>query len=42
MIILLVKKYLVLNNEVEQVIKFLKIKGNFVYKGKIKAPAGED
>ena len=35
------EKNLVLNNEVEQVIKFLKI-GNFVYKGKIKAPAGED
>jgi arginyl-tRNA synthetase len=36
------EKKLVLNNEVEQVIKFLEI-GNFVYKGKIKAPAaGED
>ena len=34
------EKTLVLNNEVEQVIKFLK-DGKFVYKGKIKAPAGE-
>ena len=35
------EKTLVLNNEVEQVIKFLEA-GKFVYKGKIKAPAGED
>ena len=35
------EKKIVLNNEVEQVIKFLKA-GNFVYKGKIKAPVGED
>ena len=35
------EKTLVLNNEVEQVIKFLE-DGKFVYKGKIKAPAGED
>ena len=35
------EKSLVLNNEVEQVIKFLEA-GNFVYKGKIKAPASED
>ena len=31
---------IVLNNEVESVIKYLE-KNNFVYKGKIKAPAGE-
>ena len=35
------EKTLVLNNEVEQVIKFLE-DGKFVYKGKIKAPAGEN
>ena len=35
------EKNIVLNNEVEKVIKFLEI-GKFVYKGKIKAPAGED
>ncbi|MDA9678091.1 arginine--tRNA ligase [Candidatus Pelagibacter sp.] len=35
------EKSLILNNEVEQVIKYLKA-GNFVYEGKIKAPAGED
>jgi arginyl-tRNA synthetase len=35
------EKSIVLNNEVENVIKFLK-KNNFVYKGKIKGPAGED
>ena len=35
------EKNIVLNNEVEKVIKFLEV-GNFVYKGKIKAPAGED
>ena len=35
------EKTLVLNNEVKQVIKFLEA-GKFVYKGKIKAPAGED
>jgi len=35
------EKNIVLNKEVESVIKFLKI-NNFVYKGKIKAPAGED
>ena len=35
------EKTLVLNNEVEEVIKFLE-DGKFVYKGKIKAPAGED
>ena len=35
------EKTLVLNNEVEQVIKLLET-GKFVYKGKIKAPAGED
>ena len=35
------EKKIVLNKEVEQVIKFLEA-GNFVYKGKIKAPAGED
>ena len=35
------EKTLVLNNEVEQVINFLE-DGKFVYKGKIKAPAGED
>ena len=35
------EKSLILNNEVEQVIKYLTA-GNFVYKGKIKAPSGED
>ncbi len=35
------EKSIVLNNEVENVIKFLET-GKFVYKGKIKAPAGED
>ena len=35
------EKNIVFNNEVEEVIKFLQA-GKFVYKGKIKAPAGED
>ena len=35
------EKSIVLNNEVESVINFLE-KNKFVYKGKIKAPAGED
>jgi arginyl-tRNA synthetase len=35
------EKSIVLNNEVEAVIKFLE-KNNFVYKGKIKAPVGEN
>jgi arginyl-tRNA synthetase len=35
------EKSLILNNEVEQVIKYLTA-GNFIYKGKIKAPANED
>jgi arginyl-tRNA synthetase len=35
------EKYLVLNKEVENVIKFLET-NNLVYKGKIKPPAGED
>ncbi|MDC3142546.1 arginine--tRNA ligase [Candidatus Pelagibacter sp.] len=35
------EKYIVVNNEVEEVIKFLEA-SKFVYKGKIKAPAGED
>ena len=35
------EKSIVLNNEVESVIDFLE-KNNFIYKGKIKAPAGED
>ncbi len=35
------EKKLVINHEVEKVIDFLQ-KNNFVYKGKIKAPAGED
>ena len=35
------EKNIVLNNEVENVVDFLK-KNNFIYKGKIKAPAGED
>ena len=35
------EKNIVLNNEVEAVIKFLKT-NKFVYKGKIKAPAGEN
>ena len=35
------EKKLVINQEVEKVIDFLK-KNKFVYKGKIKAPAGED
>ena len=35
------EKSIVLNNEVEKVIKYLQ-DGNFIYKGKIKAPAGED
>ena len=35
------EKKIVLNNEVEDVVKFLE-KNKFVYKGKIKAPAGED
>ena len=35
------EKNIVINKDVEKVIKFLK-EGNFVYKGKIKAPAGED
>ena len=35
------EKSIVLNNEVENVIKFLEA-NNFLYKGKIKAPAGED
>jgi len=35
------EKSIVINNEVENVIKFLEA-GKFVYKGKIKAPEGED
>ena len=35
------EKSIVLNNEVESVVDFLE-KNNFIYKGKIKAPAGED
>ena len=35
------EKVIVLNNEVESVIKFLEA-NKFVYRGKIKAPAGED
>ena len=35
------EKKIVLNDEVEKVIKFLEV-GKFVYKGKIKAPVGED
>jgi arginyl-tRNA synthetase len=35
------EKSIVSNNEVEKVIKFLEA-GKYVYKGKIKAPAGED
>ena len=35
------EKNIVVNNEVEEVIKFLQA-SKFVYKGKIKAPAGED
>ncbi len=35
------EKNIVLDKEVENVIKFLEV-NNFVYKGKIKAPAGED
>jgi len=35
------EKSIVLNNEVENVVKFLE-KNKFVYKGKIKAPVGED
>ncbi len=35
------EKNIVVNNEVEEVVKFLKA-SKFVYKGKIKAPAGED
>ncbi len=35
------EKNIVLNNEVENVVKFLQ-KNKFVYKGKIKAPAGEN
>ncbi|WP_440652454.1 arginine--tRNA ligase [Candidatus Pelagibacter sp. HIMB1542] len=35
------EKNIVSNNEVESVINFLE-KNNFIYKGKIKAPAGED
>ncbi len=35
------EKSIVLNNEVEDVVKFLE-KNRFVYKGKIKAPAGEN
>ena len=35
------EKSIVLNSEVENVIDFLE-KNNFIYKGKIKAPAGED
>ena len=35
------EKKIVLNNEVESVIKFLEA-NDFVYRGKIKAPAGED
>ena len=35
------EKKLVINNEVEKVIDYLQ-KNKFVYKGKIKAPAGED
>ena len=35
------EKKIVLNKEVESVVSFLEI-NNFVYKGKIKAPAGED
>ena len=35
------EKNIVLNNEVEKVIEFLEV-GNFVYKGKIKAPVGEN
>ena len=35
------EKSIVLNNEVESVIKFLET-NNFVYRGKIKAPAGEN
>ena len=35
------EKNIILNNEVEKVIKFLE-NNNFIYKGKIKAPAGEN
>ena len=35
------EKNIVLDKEVENIIKFLEV-NNFVYKGKIKAPAGED
>jgi arginyl-tRNA synthetase len=35
------EKSIVINNNVEKVIKFLETK-NFIYKGKIKAPAGDD
>ena len=35
------EKSIVLDKEVENIIKFLEV-NNFVYKGKIKAPAGED
>ncbi|MDA9680360.1 arginine--tRNA ligase, partial [bacterium] len=35
------EKKIVLNKEVESVVSFLET-NNFVYKGKIKAPAGED
>ena len=35
------EKSIVMDNEVESVVKFLEL-NNFVYKGKIKAPAGED
>jgi arginyl-tRNA synthetase len=35
------EKNIVVNNEVEEVVKFLEA-SKFVYKGKIKAPAGED
>ena len=41
MTILLVKKKLVLNNEVKKAVDYLQ-KNHFVYKGKIKAPAGEN
>ena len=41
MTILLVKKKIVLDKEVENVVQLLE-KNKFVYKGKIKAPEGED
>ena len=42
MIILLVKKILLLNKEVESCYQIFRRLIDFVYKGKIKAPAGED